>query len=79
VTCCWGHRGGVDLHTDLLIINLGARRGEVYNAKPQPFYPGEYTPVFIVRETGWAPGPVLTDVSGAVNTIFTEDLKCDTT
>jgi hypothetical protein len=27
--------------TVLLMLNLGARRGEVFNAKPQPFYPGE--------------------------------------
>jgi hypothetical protein len=35
--------------------------------------------VLSVGETGWAPGPVLTDVSGVVNTMYTEDLKCDTT
>jgi len=32
--------------------------GWVVNATPRPFYPRERSPVSIVQDAGWAPGPV---------------------
>jgi hypothetical protein len=59
--------------------NLGARRGEIFDTKPQLFCPGEKAPVLIVGEAGWAPVLILIDESGVENTMFTDDFKCDTT
>jgi len=36
----------------------GGRWGWVVNATPRPLYPRERDPVPLVREAGWAPGPV---------------------
>ena len=37
------------------------------NATPRPFYPGK-DPVPILKEAGWAPGPVWTDAENLVPT-----------
>jgi hypothetical protein len=50
------------------LLNLGARRGWVVNARPRPLYPRERDPVPIVQESEWAPGPVWT---GAKNLALT--------
>ena len=39
-------------------FNLGARSGAEVHATPRPLYPRETVPVSIVREAGWAPGPL---------------------
>jgi hypothetical protein len=41
----------------LLIRDLDVRRGWVVSTTPRPLYPGK-DPVPIVKEAGWAPGPV---------------------
>jgi hypothetical protein len=43
----------------LLIRDLGARKGWVVSITPRPLYPRE-RPVPIIKETGWAPGPIWT-------------------
>jgi hypothetical protein len=59
-----GYRG-----MDLIILNLGARWAWVVSATPRPLYELESAPVSIVKEAGWAPGPVWT---GAENLAHTE-------
>jgi hypothetical protein len=44
----------------LAVLILGAILSSVVNATPRSLYRRERTPVPIVRETGWAPGPVWT-------------------
>jgi hypothetical protein len=46
---------GIALHT----LDLGARRGGWLTPRPGRFIPGK-VPVPIVKEAGWAPGPVWT-------------------
>jgi hypothetical protein len=47
-------------HVSRIRVNLGARCGWVVKATPLPFYFREKDPVPIVKEDGWASGPVWT-------------------
>jgi hypothetical protein len=40
----------------------------VINATPRPLYPRERDPVAIVKEAGWAPGPVWTSAENLART-----------
>jgi hypothetical protein len=52
------------IHTALLILNVGTNWGGGGQHTLRPLYPREEGPVTIVKEAGWAPGPVWTVVTG---------------
>jgi hypothetical protein len=60
-----GPEGGRGI--DLLLLDLGARRGWVVNTTPLPVYPGKH-PVPLVQEAGWAPWPLSTCVKNLAST-----------
>jgi hypothetical protein len=52
----------------LLILLPRRKMGCVVKATSRPLYPQERDPVPIVKEAGWAPGPVWTGAENLANT-----------
>jgi hypothetical protein len=56
----WKHKGSRGI--GLLMFNLSATCAKMFNPTPRPPFPRWRTPVPILQEAVWAPGPVLTGV-----------------
>jgi hypothetical protein len=57
-------QNGELIYTALFILNVGSNWGGGGLHTLRQLYPREESPVTIVEEAGWAPGPVWTVVTG---------------